>query len=154
MPSGLISGCFSFSFWSGVLICHFILLDGVDLCFRIVIVSVHRFHLPALGQVPQELCILSPLQSLSTVPVCAWATPWYCSGPVGSPTERESNRARVQGCCCLLPQSHQDTLPASGLQQYYGSSQQPGIHFPRSADHLCLLLGCTSHCTWWPGPPY
>ena len=45
----MISGCLSFSFWSGVLIYLFILFDGVDLHLHTEIVSGHRFHLPPLG---------------------------------------------------------------------------------------------------------
>ena len=48
MPSGLISRCLSFSFWSGVLIYFFILFVGVDFGLCIVVVFGHRFHVPPL----------------------------------------------------------------------------------------------------------
>ena len=49
VPSGLISGCLSFSFWSGVLKCLFVLFQGVDLCFPLVEVSDRRFYLLPVG---------------------------------------------------------------------------------------------------------
>ena len=78
MPSGFISGCLSFSFWSRVLIYHLMLFDGVDLCLCILVVSGHRFHLPPLGQekaVYSEPAMISgisacPLGSMLTEPLC------------------------------------------------------------------------------------
>ena len=40
----------------------------------------------------------------------------------------------AQSCCWLLPQSCQDELPTSGLQQYHGHLWQLGAHSPRCTD--------------------
>ena len=92
-------------------------------------------HFPPVTTVgEQELCILSPPQSMSALPVQVWATPWDLSRPVGSPTKWESDHVGAQGCPCLLPESWQDALPLSWLSWYYECSQQQGTHSPRCAD--------------------
>ena len=45
--------------------------------------------------------------------ICARAAPWDHGKVVTSPTGGESDHMVAQGCCCLLPQSHQVALPAS-----------------------------------------
>src|SRR3712207_8722779 len=44
VPSVLLSGYLSLYFWSGHLIYLFILVDGVDFCFLMVLLSGHRCH--------------------------------------------------------------------------------------------------------------
>ena len=61
-----------------MLINLFILFDGMDLCFRIVVVSDHRFHLPPLvgaEAVYSELTAIPgscacPLEAMLTEPIC------------------------------------------------------------------------------------
>ena len=148
MPSGLISVCLSFSFWSGVLIYLFMLFYQVDLCLLIVIVTGCRFHLPPLGGgEDQELYLLSPPQTLSVVPVWAWASLWDCSSNVGSPTEGDSDHPGALGCYHLLPQSHWDRLPYSGQQWYYGCSSWESIHTHAQGcqgTRECSLISITS----------
>ena len=70
----IASGHLSFSFWSGVLTYFFMLFDGVDLCWYIMVVSGHRFNLLPLRVAGAEflspLHCAYPLEAVSTGPVC------------------------------------------------------------------------------------
>ena len=59
VSSGLVSGYLSFSFWSGDLMYFLILLNGVDFCLRMALLSGRCCHVPPLGE-DQALCILVP----------------------------------------------------------------------------------------------
>ena len=56
VPSGLVSGYFSYSFWSGALIYLLMLHDGVDFCFLMFLSGRSCHRLPQDGD--QVLCIL------------------------------------------------------------------------------------------------
>ena len=129
VPSGLISRCLSFSFWYGILIYFFIPFDGVHLCLCIVRVSSCRFHLSPLGRgagAVQSEPMLIPVS-------CAYPSLGYSH-------------------------NHKETYSSPlGLQQYYGHSWQPEAHLLglQIRHHLLLglLLGHTSCCALWAGPP-
>ena len=91
MLSGLISGCLSFSFWSGELIYFFILFHSVDLCLCILIVSSCSFHLLPLGR-SQELCILSlPWSAVHWLTAAVLLSVWYC-GQLADQEHQEGER--------------------------------------------------------------
>ena len=155
MASGLISGCLSFSFLSGVLIYFFIPFDGVDLCHHIVILSGHRFQLPPLrGLGGQELCNLSlcdPCQlclsehgPLLGITAALWGLP-------------RNGKAITWGLRATATCSHspvESHYPLQGLSSTMGIHGSWELICPCSQLLRCLLIGCTSLCTWWAGPPH
>ena len=73
---------------------------------------------------------------------------------MGSPTRQESYHVGTRGCNHLLPQSPQGVCSSSG---HSGTMSICGSHELVCLGvqiHQCLLLGSTSHCTWWLGPPH
>ena len=88
---GFNSRYLSFSLWSATLTYFFMLFDGVNFCYHVVVVSSHRFQLSGSGS---RNCIFR-----------ACCKPWWLCLSVGSCADR-AHLCSPSDCCCLAGHTH------------------------------------------------